>query len=208
MKKNILSFVSILALSGQLYAGGDITPIESSIVEEPLMTESQSAFYVGLGYSYMSLKNDVSNEEFTTNAAMLQIGYQYNKYIALEGRYTFGIGDLDYDAGDLAISGLSDYPGDFTNIAIYLKPMYPIGDFNLYALLGYGEVEITNIPIGDVDRAEAGFQWGLGAEYNFNENVAVFIDYVQMYNDTGFDYRAQDSDILSDTWTLGVSYKF
>jgi opacity protein-like surface antigen len=86
--------------------------------------------------------------------------------------------------------------------------MYPVGNFNLYALLGYGEVEITNIPLGDVDRAEDGFQWGLGAGYQVNNEISVFIDYTQMYNDTGFDYRAVNSDILADAWTLGLSYKF
>ena len=36
----------------------------------------------------------------------------------------------------------------------------------------------------------------------------IFIDYVRMYDDTGFDYRAMDADIAADAWTLGVSYTF
>ena len=49
---------------------------------------------------------------------------------------------------------------------------------------------------------------GLGANYAFSEDISVFIDYISLYDDTGFDYRAQFDNIDSDTWTLGVSYKF
>ncbi|MEA3419461.1 MAG: hypothetical protein U9Q90_08700 [Campylobacterota bacterium] len=37
MKISILSLVSILALSGLSYAGGDIAPIEEPITEAPLL---------------------------------------------------------------------------------------------------------------------------------------------------------------------------
>jgi opacity protein-like surface antigen len=84
--------------------------------------------------------------------------------------------------------------------------MYPIGDFNIYALLGYGGVKLDDLVLGDA--YEDGFQWGLGANYNINENFSVFADYVSLYDDTGFDYRAQLHNIDADTWTVGVSYKF
>jgi hypothetical protein len=31
---------------------------------------------------------------------------------------------------------------------------------------------------------------------------------VKLYDDTGFDYRAQNANVDSDTWTIGLSYKF
>ena len=58
------------------------------------------------------------------------------------------------------------------------------------------------------DAYEDGFQWGLGADYAINENFSVFVDYISLYDDRGFDYRAQLDDIDADTWTLGVSYRF
>ena len=211
MKKNVLSLVSILALSGLSFAGGNTAPDEEPIVIAPVVIDD-SGFYLGVGFSGMSLDNDLTDEEFTANAVMLQAGYQYNRYIAVEGRYTLHIGDVEYTPGSTVNPHYDDYPTDFTNIAIYLKPMYPIGDFSIYALLGYGEVELTNIPLGgpgiSADRAESGFQWGLGTSYTFNENISGFIDYVRMYDDTGFDYRAMDADIAADAWTLGVSYTF
>jgi len=201
MKKSILSLVSILTLSGLAYAGGDIAPV----VEEPVVVmEDNSAFYLGLGFGTAAVNDDFTSEEISANTVMLQAGYQYNEYIAFEGRYTFGF-STDYDAGNLA--GLAaEYDGDFSSWGLYVKPMYPIGDFSVYALLGYGGATLDDLSGGDA--YESGFQWGLGAQYAFTEELSVFVDYVSLYDDTGFDYTAQLDDVDSDTWTLGVSYKF
>ncbi len=201
MKKSILSLVSVLALSSCLIAGGDVAPIEEPVV---IPVIDNSVFYIGLGFGNATVNDDFTSEEISANTMMLQAGYQYNEYIALEGRYTFGF-STDYNAGDL--TGLADnYNGDFSSWGIYVKPMYPIGDFSVYALLGYGGVMLTDLSGGDA--YESGFQWGLGAQYTVTENILIFADYVSLYNDTGFDYTAQLDDVDSDTWTLGVSYKF
>ena len=200
MKKSILSFVSILALSGISYAGGDIEPVEEVAV--PVI--DSNPFYLGLGFGQSYVNNDFTNEKITNNTVMLQAGYQYNEYVALEGRYTFGF-NTDYNSG---ITGnfFNDYNGDYSSWGLYVKPMYPIGDFNIYALLGYGGVKLDDLVLGDA--YEDGFQWGLGASYTINENFSVFADYVSLYDDTGFDYRAQLHNIDADTWTVGVSYTF
>ncbi len=201
MKKSVLSLVSVLALSSCLIAGGDVAPIEEPVV---IPVIDNSVFYIGLGFGNATVNDDFTSEEISANTMMLQAGYQYNEYIALEGRYTFGF-STDYNAGDL--TGLADnYNGDFSSWGIYVKPMYPIGDFSVYALLGYGGVMLTDLSGGDA--YESGFQWGLGAQYTVTENILIFADYVSLYNDTGFDYTAQLDDVDSNTWTLGVSYKF
>ena len=198
MKKITLSLVSVMALSGFAYAGGDIEPV----VVEPIVVEDNSAFYLGLGFGGAQLNVDATSEEFTSTAMMLQAGYQYNEYVALEGRYSFGF-STDYDQG--ITSGLDTY-GDISSWGIYVKPMYPIGDFSIYGLLGYGGVMLSDVRNGDA--YESGLQFGLGASYDVTENVSVFADYVWLYDDTGFDYRAQLEDVDSDAWTLGVSYRF
>lgn len=201
MQKITLSLISILVLSGLSYAGGDIAPVEEPIVTPVL---DDSAFYIGMGIGDAVLNNDGTNEEFSSTTLMLQAGYQYNTYIALEGRYTFGFG-TDYDAG-ITNGILGGYDGDISNWGLYVKPMYPIGDFNIYALLGYGGVMLSDINGGDA--YESGFQWGLGASYAMSEQISIFVDYVALYDDTGFDYVARLNDIDSDTWTVGLSYKF
>ena len=200
MNKRILSFAPMLALCGFSYA-------DNAPVEEPLLaslTSEDSAFYIGtaLGGSYVN--NDDTNEKMSSFSAMIQAGWQYNHYIALEGRYSFSF-NMDYDSGNTGNSS-SDYNGDLTSWGVYVKPMYPIGDFKVYALLGYGGVTLDRLENGDA--YESGFQWGLGAGYDFNEQVSVFVDYVSLYDDTGFDYRAKSDDVDAYTWALGVTYKF
>ena len=200
MKKKMLSLVTVLALSGSVFAGGDIAPI----VEPVVIEEDNSAFYIGLGLGQLSLNDDTTSEEISHTAVMLQAGYQYNEYIALEGRYTFGF-NKDYNVGNTG-NVESDFNDNSSAWGIYLKPMYPIGDFSIYALLGYGGLLIDSLEQGDA--YESGFQWGLGAQYAITDSIIVFADYVKLYDDTGFDYRAQLDDVNADSWTLGVSYKF
>ena len=202
MQKTTLSIVSILALSGLAFAGGDIAPVEP-VVETPVVME-QSPFYLGVGIGTAAVNDDDTDEEFESTTLMLQAGYQYNAYLALEGRYTFGV-DTDYDSGNTGGSS-SDYDGDFSSWGLYVKPMYPIGDFSLYALLGYGGVMLDDLAGGDA--YEDGFHWGLGASYAMSDNYIVFVDYVALYDDTGFDYRAKLDDVDADTWTFGLTYRF
>lgn len=202
MRNSILSLVSILALSVTSYAGGDIAPVEP-VVETPIVID-HSAFYLGLGFGQSAINNDMTDEEISNNTVMLQAGYQHNEYVALEGRYTFGF-NTDYDPGKTGNLS-SDYDDDFSSWGLYVKPMYPMGDFTVYGLLGYGGVMLDNLEQGDA--YESGFQWGLGAGYAFTDTVSVFADYISLYDDTGFDYRAKLNDVNSDTWTIGLSYKF
>ena len=163
-------------------AGGDVAPIEEVVV--PVI--DNSAFYLGLGFGQAMVNDDFTGEEISTNTMMLQAGYQYHENLAFEGRYTFGF-STDYDAGNLSSLALG-YDGDFSSWGLYLKPMYPIGDFSLYALLGFGGVMLEDLVGGDA--YESDFQWGLGASYAFTENISGFVDYVSLYDNTGFDYRA------------------
>ncbi len=196
-------------LASGCYAGGDKMIVEESAIVIPEVITDDSAFYLGLGVSGMSLRDDFTDEEFSATGVMLQAGYKFNNYFALEGRYTVSVSDVEYEQGSTTNPHYDAYPTDFSNMGIYLKSMYPIGDFTPYILLGYGEVELTNIPlINSADRAESGFQWGLGAGYNITENIIASLDYVRLYDDVGFDYRAINEDVVSDLWTLSVSYKF
>lgn len=183
MKKFNLSLVALLAMSAFATAGGDIAPVEP-VVETPMVEESTSSFYVGLGYSYMNMDPD-NNAEIDGDAVLLLAGYNFNQYIGIEGRY----------------SGLTDC---LENTAIYLKPMYPMGGITLYGLLGYGQVDYD----GGQSLSESGFQWGLGASYEVVENIGVFIDYTSLYDDTGFDGALPNQDVLADSINVGFTYTF
>ena len=202
MRKSFLSLVSIMALSGLAYAGGgEMATAVEPVIEVPEI--KVNPFYVGLGMGEAYVNDDATDEEISATTLMLQAGYQYNEYLALEGRYTFGLGGSDYDAGNLTGIG---YDGDLSTWGLYVKPKYPIGDISLYALLGYGGIILDDLM--DDDAVEHGFHWGLGARYSFTKEVSVFADYVSLYDDTGFDNSAELDDVDSDTWTVGFSYNF
>jgi len=203
MKKRIVSFVSLMALSGLAYAGGDVAPIEEPVIVPVVVDDS--AFYVGIGFGQAAINDDTTDEEIKSTMLMLQAGYQYNAYVALEGRISFGL-NTDYYPGYTTNTG-GEYDSDISSWGIYVKPMYPVTDaFDIYALLGYGGTQLGNLESGDA--YESGFHWGLGAQYAITENILIFADYVKLYDDTGFDYRAQLDDVNADAWTAGLSYKF
>jgi len=184
MKKVTLSIIAALAMNTWAIAGGDISPVEPEVTV-PEVAESTGSFYVGLGYSYMNLDPDNSSEA-DGDATLLLAGYNFNQYIALEARY----------------AGLTDC---LENTAIYVKPMYPIGDAKVYALLGYGD---TNYDNGVASNSEDGFQWGLGANYAVTENIGVFADYTSLYDDTGFENAFVNQDVQAYSVNVGVTYTF
>ncbi|MFK5976360.1 MAG: porin family protein [Sulfurovum sp.] len=196
--------LSIL-LASSLFAGKNTMITESKVIE---IVEDTSAFYIGVGASYFNLKDSTTEESFTSLGAMLQVGYKYNNYIGIEARYTQSVGDVAYDKGNTLATNISNYPTTASNIAIYLKPQYPLGDFSLYGLLGYGMVQYTDLPTGTKDRQESSFQWGLGAEYLVMDNISIFADYSRLYDGTGFDGHVPNSNVYSDVVTVGVSYRF
>ncbi len=179
MKKVTLSIIAAVAMNTFAIAGGDISPVEPQITI-PEVSESTGSFYVGAGYSYMNLD---AGTEHDGDATLLLAGYNFNQYIGVEARY----------------AGLTDC---LENAAIYVKPMYPFGAASVYALLGYGETSYDN---GASDDSEDGFQWGLGANYAVTENIGVFADYTNLYDDT---FAGSTADVTVDAINLGVTYTF
>ena len=248
MKNFNLSLVAILAMGTFAVAGGDIAPVEEPMVEVVAPVVDNSGFYIGGAYSMASAESDYAWNDFTPsiydaqldgvgsgeadyNALMLQVGYQFNKYIALEGRYWRSMGDgeysysekYDYYAGDGwypdTDSDSGDDAGDeLTAWGIYVKPMYPVTEaFTVYGLLGYGNVTLSNDGGDFLD--ESGFQWGAGASYAFTDNLSFFVDYVELYNDEyEYEYEYVDEgrngryewwdDTKIYTVNMGLTYKF
>ncbi|HEO99525.1 MAG: porin family protein [Campylobacterales bacterium] len=214
MKKFILSLASVMAMGTFATAGGSIMNVEPAIepviaIEEP----DENTFYAGLGYAYQNINIEGSEAinavaypplygetDISAHALTLLAGYGFNHYLAVEGRYTFSLGDLDIENN----GGEGEIDADLSNLALYLKPMYPIGGLTLYGLLGYGKVTLDD---GE-KYSESGFQWGIGAGYNINDTIGVFVDYTRLYDDKGFDTIWGDQDVVVDAVNVGVTYEF
>jgi len=185
MKKTTLSIIAAVAMNTFAFAGGDIAPVEPQVTVPEVSEPSTVSFYVGAGYSWINA--DVSSlgfsEDVDGDATLLLAGVNFNQYIGVEARY----------------AGLTDC---MENYGIYVKPQYPIGDANVYALLGYGE---TTYDDGVADDSESGFQWGLGANYEVMENIGVFADWTRLYDDT---FGMDRVDATIDAVSVGVTYTF
>jgi len=201
MRKIILSAVVISSFA---FAGGgfkDVEPAVEPVV--PIVVEEVSPFYVGLGLSGVSTGDgdlDIFSEKVgrdRTGDILAMAGYEFNPYIALEGRYMTSVFDEDFLTRD--------------SWGIYAKPQYPLtGEFSLYALIGYGGLNVDGKGLSLTDVSDTGFQWGLGASYEVIENIAIFADYVSIAKDMDADiFRGSLlRDVSSDAFTLGATYNF
>ena len=223
MKKFNLSLVAILATSTFALAGGDIAPVEP-VVEYVEPASEVGGFYLGLGYGGMEAKLstdlfNINKTSDTFNQVMFQAGYKFNEYVAIEGRYYWGTDDsswnwYDGQAGAQILGGQSVSADAWD---LFVKPMYPVTDsMNIYALLGYGETSFDyswgrSSNFGDT----GGFAWGLGADYAFNDNWAIFVDYIDQEDGNLNDFYLVNGvlvpvniDLDFNTWTVGVTYTF
>ncbi len=225
MKKFNLSLVAVLAMSTFAVAGGDIAPVEvESVVDTVVEEVSTGSFYAGIAYS--SMMSDLADVRFTdgldafekdyeltTGAIMLDIGYKFNDYIAVEGRYWMGISSDEFTYAHGTVHGdLVDTDSDAWGV--YVKPMYPVTDaFDVYGLLGYGSASLNDTATfgDDVE----GISWGVGAAYSFTESFSVFLDYVAFTEDTlsnnvvthaFIDDTQYDHEF--DTINFGLNYQF
>jgi predicted porin len=181
--KKILT--SALVASTMAMAGGNIAEVEVAQV-----TPELTGIYVGAGYTYLNNTESILGVDISdsANAGTILAGYNFNDYVALEGRYTF--------TADIDFSGRTEIDGDVWGI--YVKPQYPVSaDCKVYALLGYGETFDS----------DGGFQYGLGGAYSVNKNVEVFADYIRTHDDTEYTVLG-DVDYKQDVFTVGLNYKF
>ncbi len=228
MKKIVLSTITVLAMSTFAVAGGDVAPVveETPVVPEAVMDDS--GFYLGVAASFVTLKNEAETagtlnghdifigdtSEFSHSDTMLQVGYKFNPYIAVEGRYWF-----TGDPKSRPFAGLISTEVDYDAWALYVKPMYPVTDsLDVYALLGYGSLDYdmiftygpNTLPV-TYDNSFTDFSYGIGLSYAFTESFSVFADYTRFYDDTNnFDFLNTDIDIntVLSSWNIGIAYTF
>lgn len=214
MKRIILA---VLCVSSFGIAGGDFKDVEPAVVPVvPIAEEDKGALYVGLGLIYnriyttkSSWFNKVPLQQDQTGGLSGIVGYDFNEYIAVEGRITKTLFERDY--------------ADMWEYSIFLKPQYPVTeDFKVYGLLGFGLVQVDgydgNNPaanIGSTILDDTGFQWGLGASYMVTEDLSLFADYTSSADDADIDLMrissgdpAEYDELSVDGITIGLLYHF
>ncbi len=204
MKNTCLSLIIIITLSNFAFAEQN-SVIMQAIAEENSYEEVDAGLYIGVAYTHLSHDADAINRttvsEMDYSAMSLQVGYKFNPYIAVEGRYGMTLSDPWQVKG---VEPVAD--SDITVWGLYLKPIFPIGpEFDLYLLLGYAGTDVVGeFPDNkSFSFDESSFSWGVGGVYDLTDNVSVFIDYTVFYDDTPVNY-----DSVVDSFNFGVSYQF
>jgi len=202
--KKILFFLMSLSMSTiALFAGGNIAKNIAPVI--PIVVEQETNnLYIGIGLSAVSTRESsldffsVENGQDRTGDISLIAGYDFNEYIAVEGRYMTSVADEDII--------------ERTSWGIYLKPQYPVTeDMKVYALLGFGGFDVsgTNHTGANIDADDTGFQWGLGGSYKILDNLSIFIDYLNIANNVATTaFVNPNVDIDSDAITIGLLYHF
>ncbi len=210
--------VAVAAATTMAFAGGVVAPIEEV---EIAIAPVNNGFYIGGAYGFETAESTVSdyNYEYTTfdndyDSIMVNAGYNINEFVAVEGRYWFGVEQtVDYGAMD---GYLYSVDSRLDTWGIYVKPQYSFDAVKVYGLLGYAssEYDLTG-KLGVIAEKYSetldGFSWGLGAAYSFNDNIDLFVDYVNMYDDktdfNDYGYISTYEDTIS-TVNVGVIYNF
>ena len=181
-------------------------------------TNISKSYYAGVAYGLVNTEFDATygteklGLEMDQTMITLHAGYSINEHLSIEGRYWIATSDADtsisyrdtaFPNDNFDVSG--DFDDDSKAWGVYLKPMYPISDtFTVYGLVGYGNVKLD---IEDISGDDDGLQWGLGASYNFNQDFAVYVDYVSLYDD---DSSVDDipGNFSINSWNFGVNFRF
>jgi opacity protein-like surface antigen len=224
MKKITLSAFAVLAMSSFGVAGGDIVPV-------PVAVQDEDYFYAGAALIYHTTYStdqkwfNKAPTQDETGGFMGIIGYNYNRYIAVEGRIN-------------ASFFVEDYSETF-GWSIFLKPQYQFRDdendkdnfATIYGLLGFGGVKVTGngggepAHPGDIGKTildDTGFQWGLGLSYTFVDEDSedrsgdwtIFAEYTSLMSDGDIDSRLYGYDpvyyteLSQQSLNVGLTYRF
>jgi len=212
---------ALVALSSLGFAGGKGSPVFAPVVLPVEIEEDNGYFYLGATLAYQrtyatdSTFFGKTDTQDATAALGLVAGYNFNAYIALEGRVATTVYEEDY--------------AEVTTYSVFVKPQYPVSeDFSVYALLGFGNVNVTAtdaggnefgaVPaiVGNTLMDESGFQWGLGVSYAMTDTLFMTFDYVSFASDAeinptplyAYSPSATYTEMSDDSLNLGLIYKF
>jgi len=215
MKKTLITLSTIVALSVSAHAGGKYVEPEDAPVEAIPATMSPLGLYVGLGAVAAGLSRDCSCGDGSrlkdmTYGGIARIGWDFNNYIGLEGRYLNASIENDFSETE--------------HYGLYLKPQYHVlNQMNIYGLLGYGTttVDYDNNSGKNSSLSQSGFSYGAGVEYDFGDDEnqgeygrmfdgqgdqengwGIWADYQHLLSDEG--KFSTDSNVFS----VGVTYDF
>ena len=172
-----------------------LTPfILLTLVSGSALAANPQKAYVGAQYAMITYsESGVPN--YNPAALVIRGGYNFSKYLGVEGRIGFGISDDTQN-----VSGF-DVKLEVDNIyGAYAVGRLPLAkSFDLYGVAGFTSGSLTASAAGiSVSETENDLSLGIGAEF-FLQNVSFSLEYMSYMRKSNFDVSA---------FGLGVNYNF
>jgi len=159
---------------------------------------AENEFYLGVSVGENSIEQDnvIAGDDFDDDDTGFKAfaGYQFHKNFAVEANYTL-FGDTED-----SIAGI-DTEVEFDTVGIHLVGIAPVAErFDIFGKIGfsYWDAKVEALGISD-DEDGTDFSYGLGARFNFNENISARVEY------EGIDVDDLDS---ADFISMGVEFNF
>ncbi|MBY5922704.1 porin family protein [Ferrimonas balearica] len=151
---------------------------------------NQGHGYFGGQLNYMTF--DTGFGDVNPMALTVLGGYQFNPYLALEGRVGIGMTDdnLEMWSNDVSFE-LDRYFGG------YLVATAPLSDWvAIYGMAGFTDAKVSaKIDSQKGSESDSEFSYGAGLKLYGTENAAFTLEYLVMFDDI-------------DTLNLGFTYRF
>ena len=216
MRKLTLSLVSVLAMSGLGYAGGEIEPVPVPVVQEV----STSAWFIGAMGGYENVAVDAQLHSLGNNKIVVDDSDQDNLFLGLKLGYIY---EFNHRI-DIAAEKTNHSDG-LISIPISLNYTY-VADYEMSGFhpligAGFGQIRWEETVLCDENSKKAEFDgtmWQVraGLLYEMNQDVELEIYY--RYSEADFD--TENCEIEGNEGTLdldnvsrngifaGVNYKF
>lgn len=146
--------------------------------------------YVGVDYTMLQLEDvGIDVEPY---AIRVRGGSVLGKYLAVEAHAGAGVGSDTVSGTRVSLKSL---------YAVYLRPQVSLGALHLYALAGYGylNIAVRDQFNGSYDEDDSDFTYGAGAQLDLGEKWGVNASYVQ---------HMKDADYKVESLSAGVVYRF
>jgi len=156
------------------------------------MTANANDMSVGGALGFWDYSDDT--DSYSSYSLEAIFNYEMMDYLDASARVGVGIG---YDTNDDANSAYTQSAYVTSNIEVYLKPKYTLQNLELYALLGYANIELEseleNIMTNTTTTTTAstsGFAYGVGLSYQAFENNSVFVEWRQLPDEDDYELTA------------------
>jgi len=181
MKKALLAAAITAQLTTQLFAGGDIDPVE--IHEEVKHTHThheESKFYVVVA-GMMLMGDEVEHGHALLDGDNdygygygIDVGYRLGNGFAVEYDFTYGRNTVhEIVEGEEEIEAESKYYTSALDIVYTYEATEKLG---IFGKIGY-EIEWETISKLEIDNREEGVVYGAGIEYALNKDYKLLVEY-------------------------------